>query len=59
MIENELSVLELSHLTLEELKILFLKTRSIIIERKRQKKETIDIEIYNCYIHKAIQEKKD
>ena len=52
MIEKELSMLELSLLSLEELKNLFFKTRSIIIELKKQKKDTVNIEIYNCYIAK-------
>ena len=59
MIEKELSILELSLLSLEELKNLFFKTRSVIIESKKRKKDTVDIEIYNCYIYKAIQEKKE
>ena len=57
MIE-ELSPEELSQLSMEDLKDLFLKTRSLIMELKRNKMNAVNIEIYNCYIHRAIQEKK-
>jgi hypothetical protein len=56
-IEKELSYFELIKLDQETLTQLFLKTRSAIINGKRQKRDMTDIEIYNCYIEKAIEEK--
>ena len=56
-IEKELSYFELIKLDQETLAQLFLKTRSAIINGKRQKRDMTNIEIYNCYIEKAIEEK--
>lgn len=55
---KELSQIELMSLPIEELKILFFKTRSLIFEGKRKKKDTTNIEIYNCYILKALEERE-
>ena len=54
---KELSQRELMLLTDEELKNLFFKTRSMIFSGRRNDIDTTNIEIYNCYILKAIEEK--
>ena len=54
---KELTQIELMLLPIEELKNLFFKTRSMIFEGKRKKIDTTNIEIYNCYILKAIEER--
>ena len=54
---KELSQEELMQLSFNELKELFFKTRSKIFEGKRKKINTVAIEIYNCYILKALEEK--
>jgi hypothetical protein len=54
---EELTQEELMSLPTEELKNLFLKTRSMIFAGKRKKIDTTNIEIYNCYILKALEEK--
>lgn len=56
-IEKELSYFELIKLDHETLKHLFFKTRSEIIKGKRNKIDMTNIEIYNCYIEKALNEK--
>lgn len=57
IIKKELTYDELILLTDDKLKQLFLETRSKIIDGQKIKKDTTDIEIYNCYITKAIEDK--
>jgi hypothetical protein len=56
-IDDELTYTELMKLTENELKKLFLQTRSAIIGGKKIKKDVTNIEIYNCYIALAIEDK--
>ena len=56
-IKKELTYEELMLLPEKQLNALFLETRSKIINGKRIKKDTTEIEIYNCYIIKAIEDK--
>ena len=51
---RELSNDELSKLTNDELKSLFLEVRSIINKSKKHKKECVREEIYFCYISREI-----
>lgn len=53
---KELTYYELTQLDKEVLASLFLKTRSEIIFGKKNNKDTTDIEIYHCYIQKAIED---
>lgn len=57
IIKKELTYDELILLPDDQLKQLFLETRSKIINGQKTKKDTTDIEIYNCYITKAIEDK--
>ena len=57
-INKEYSYYELMKLDKKILADLFLRTRSEIIFGKKQKIDTTEVEIYNCYIQKAIEEKK-
>jgi hypothetical protein len=54
---KELTYSELMLLTDDQLRELFLLTRSKIIKGQKFKKDTTEIEIYNCYITKAIEDK--
>ena len=54
---QELTYNELMSLSDDQLKELFLLTRSKIINGQKFKKDTTEIEIYNCYITKAIEDK--
>ena len=56
-IKKELTYEELMLLPEKQLNALFLETRSKIINGKRIKKDTTEIEINNCYIIKAIEDK--
>ena len=54
---KELTYNELMSLSEDQLRELFLLTRSKIINGQKFKKDTTEIEIYNCYITKAIEDK--
>ena len=51
---RELSNDELSKLSNDDLRQLFLEVRSIINQSKRKKKECTQEEIYYCYISKEL-----
>jgi len=51
---RELSNDELSKLSNDELRNLFLKVRSVINKSKKQKRECVREEIYFCYISREM-----
>lgn len=54
---KEYNEYDLSIMPLEDIKRHFLEIRSLIIKAKKEKKDARNLEIYFCYVMKAIEDR--